>query len=77
MNVGFARLVTLWPFPDEQLQTILEDVDNVIVVEMNLGQIVDKVREIVGRDTKVTHVPKVGDLHTTEELLGCIKKLIA
>ena len=77
MKVGCARLVTLWPFPDEQLQTILEDVDNVIVVEMNLGQIVDKVREIVGRDTHVTHVPKVGDLHTTEELLGCIKKLVA
>ena len=76
MKVGYARLVTLWPFPDEQLQTILEDVDNIIVVEMNLGQIVEKVKEIVGTDTKVTHAPKVGDLHTTEELLDCIKKLI-
>ncbi|MGA2627137.1 MAG: 2-oxoacid:acceptor oxidoreductase subunit alpha [Candidatus Bathyarchaeia archaeon] len=75
MKVGCARLVTLWPFPEEQLQTILEDVDNVIVVEMNLGQIVDKVREVVGRSTRVMHVPKVGDLHTTEELLDCIKKV--
>jgi len=75
MKVGFARLVTLWAFAEDQLQKILEDVDNVIVVEMNLGQIVDKVKEVVGRSTKVTHVHKVGDLHTTEELLDCIKKV--
>lgn len=75
IKVGCARLVTLWPFPEEQLQTILEDIDNVIVVEMNLGQIVDKVREVVGRSTRVIHVPKVGDLHTTEELLDCVRKV--
>jgi 2-oxoglutarate ferredoxin oxidoreductase subunit alpha len=75
MKVGCARLITLWPFPEDQLQTILEGVDNIIVVEMNLGQIVDKVKEVVGRSSRVTHVPKVGDLHTTEELLGCIKKV--
>jgi 2-oxoglutarate ferredoxin oxidoreductase subunit alpha len=77
MKVGCARLVTLWPFPEDQLQAILEDVDNVIVVEMNLGQIVDKVKEVVGRSTRVMHVPKVGDLHTTEELLDYVKKVVA
>ena len=77
MKVGCAKLVTLWPFPEDQLQAILKDVDNVIVVEMNLGQIVDKVKEVVERRTRVTHVPKVGDLHTTEELLDRIKKVAA
>jgi 2-oxoglutarate ferredoxin oxidoreductase subunit alpha len=77
MKVGCARLVTLWPFPEDQLRTILEGVDNVVVVEMNLGQIVDKVREVVGRNTRVMHLPKVGDLHTTEELLDCVKKMAA
>jgi len=77
MKVGCARLITLWPFPEDQLQAILEGVDNVIVVEMNLGQIVDKVKEVVGRSSRVIHVPKVGDLHTTEELLNCIKKVAA
>jgi len=72
IKVGCARLVTLWPFPEDELQALLKDVENVIVVEMNLGQIVDKVKELVGRD-KVTHVPKVGDLHTTEELLESIR----
>jgi 2-oxoglutarate ferredoxin oxidoreductase subunit alpha len=75
MKVGCARLVTLWPFPEDQLQALLKDVDHVIVVEMNLGQIVDKVREVVGPGGRVTHVPKIGDLHATEELLGCIKKV--
>lgn len=74
MKVGCVRLVTLWPFPENQLQTILEGMEEVIVVEMNLGQIVDKVKEVVGRSTRVTHVPKVGDLHTTEEILDCIGK---
>ena len=74
IKVGCARLVTLWPFPEDELQALLKDVENVIVVEMNLGQIVDKVKELVGRD-KVTHVPKVGDLHTTEELLDSIRRV--
>jgi 2-oxoglutarate ferredoxin oxidoreductase subunit alpha len=77
MKIGCARLITLWPFPEDQLQAILEDVDNVVVVEMNLGQIVDKVKEVVRRSVKVTHVPKMGDLHTTEELLDCLKKVVA
>jgi pyruvate/2-oxoacid:ferredoxin oxidoreductase alpha subunit len=67
----------LWPFPEDQLRAILEDVDNVVVVEMNLGQVVDKVKEVVRRSVKVTHVPKMGDLHTTEELLDCLKKVVA
>lgn len=77
MKIGCARLVTLWPFPENELHKILEDVDNVVVVEMNLGQIVDKVKEVVGRSTRVMHVPKVGDLHTTEELLDYVKKVLA
>jgi hypothetical protein len=38
---------------------------------------VDKVKEVVRRSVKVTHVPKMGDLHTTEELLDCLKKVVA
>jgi len=77
MKIGCARLVTLWPFPVNQLQAILEDVDNVVVVEMNLGQIVDKVKEVVRRSARVMHIPKIGDLHTTEELLDYVKKVVA
>ena len=77
MKIGCARLVTLWPFPESELTKILEDVDNVVVVEMNLGQIVDKVKEVVGKDTRVMHIPKIGALHTTEELLDYVKKVTA
>jgi 2-oxoglutarate ferredoxin oxidoreductase subunit alpha len=73
MKVGCVRLITLWPFPEDELKKNLEDAKNVIVVEMNLGQIVEKVKELVRDRVKVTHVPKVGDLHTTEELLDYVR----
>ena len=75
IKVGSVRLITMWPFPEDQLREILKDAGNVIVVEMNLGQVVDKVKEVVGRNTRVTLLPKVGDLHTTDEILDCIRRV--
>lgn len=77
MEVGYLRLVTLWPFPEREVKAILEDVDNVVVVEMNLGQIVENVKEIAPRNVKIVHAPKIGDLHTPQELLRHLKRLAA
>ena len=44
---GFLRLVSLWPFPEEMIQKLGEQVDAVIVAEMNLGQMIHEVERFV------------------------------
>lgn len=52
-KVGLFRPITIWPFVDEPLRKALKNVKTVIVPEMNRGQLVHKVKEIVADDVKV------------------------
>lgn len=45
--LGLFRPITLWPFPEEALQAVAERVDALLVLEMNMGQMVEDVRRIV------------------------------
>jgi 2-oxoglutarate ferredoxin oxidoreductase subunit alpha len=68
-KIGLLRLVTLWPFPEEIVERVAEQVDRILVPEMNYGQLVREVERSAGR-RKVTFLPKLGDaLHTPEEIL--------
>jgi 2-oxoglutarate ferredoxin oxidoreductase subunit alpha len=44
MKVGLLRPITLWPFPKDTLADFAEKTENFLVVEMNLGQMIDDVR---------------------------------
>ncbi|MGB9643388.1 MAG: 3-methyl-2-oxobutanoate dehydrogenase subunit VorB [Candidatus Ratteibacteria bacterium] len=44
MNIGLFRPVTLWPFPYSQLADCMKDTKKILVVEMNLGQMMDDVK---------------------------------
>jgi len=39
IKVGFLRLITVWPFPEEYIRKLSEKVKGFITVEINLGQI--------------------------------------
>jgi 2-oxoglutarate/2-oxoacid ferredoxin oxidoreductase subunit alpha len=45
--VGLLRPITLFPFPEDALRELAERVDTLLVVEMNMGQMVEDVRRIV------------------------------
>jgi 2-oxoglutarate/2-oxoacid ferredoxin oxidoreductase subunit alpha len=47
-RLGWARPVTLWPFPDEALREACRHADEVIVIENNAGQMLDDVRLSLG-----------------------------
>jgi len=53
---GFIRLVSLWPFPEDQILQIARQVDTFIVAEMNLGQMSHELERHV-------HQPVVGVHH--------------
>ncbi len=39
IRAGFLRLITIWPFPDDQIRALAKRVKALITVEINLGQI--------------------------------------
>lgn len=45
IKVGLLRLITLWPFPDAIIERVSRKVNNIIVPEINYGQIIHPVRE--------------------------------
>ena len=70
LKIGLLRLVTIWPFPDKEVEQVASQVNKILVPEMNYGQLVREVERSAGRD-KVTSLPKLGDaLHTPEEILA-------
>jgi 2-oxoglutarate ferredoxin oxidoreductase subunit alpha len=58
--VGLFRPITLWPFPEWQLAQLVPKTDIFFVVEMNAGQMVHDVREVVGRGVPVESVGRMG-----------------
>ncbi len=48
IKAGLLRLVTVWPFPDEQIQQLAEKAKGFITVEINMGQISREVMRCVG-----------------------------
>jgi 2-oxoglutarate ferredoxin oxidoreductase subunit alpha len=70
MRVGYVRLKTIWPFPDEPVARLAKKAGKVIVPEMNLGQVALEVQRVAGK-TKVVRVNKIGggDLITPEDIL--------
>jgi len=68
-KVGMLRLKLVWPFPYKEVQKLASKVNEIIVPEMNLGQIVHPVREYVEGQCKVVSAPKIGgEMHLPHEL---------
>ncbi|MEW5957285.1 MAG: 3-methyl-2-oxobutanoate dehydrogenase subunit VorB [Chloroflexota bacterium] len=53
IRVGLLRPITLWPFPAPTLEGLSKQVAAILVVEMNVGQMVDDVRLAVRQETPV------------------------
>lgn len=72
-KVGLLRLVTIWPFPDQRVKALGDQVKNIFVPEMNLGQLSREVERFVNCD--VHSVPKIGGIaHTIDEIYSAITK---
>lgn len=53
--VGLLRLISVWPFPEEELSALAESTDEFIVAEMNLGQVRLEVERVVHRPVRGVH----------------------
>jgi 2-oxoglutarate ferredoxin oxidoreductase subunit alpha len=52
-KLGLLELQTLWPFPEETVREKCEGRNQVLVVEMNMGQVCQEVRKAVSKPEKV------------------------
>ncbi len=77
IKAGLFRLKTIWPFPEDPVRELAEQVDAIIVVEMNTGKLVKEVQRVVEGKTKVVSLAKVGGvLPFSREVLDAIRREI-
>jgi 2-oxoglutarate/2-oxoacid ferredoxin oxidoreductase subunit alpha len=60
IKAGLLRLITVWPFPEEKIRQLAQQVKKMIVVEINLGQMVLEVQRCAGWRTPVYLVGHAG-----------------
>ncbi len=60
IRAGLVRPITLWPFPKAPLRKLAKRARGFLVVEMNAGQMVHDVREIIGTQIPVHFYGRMG-----------------
>lgn len=75
-KVGILQLVTLWPFDEDRVKEILNNVQGVIVPELNLGQMIREIERINKAGTPIIGVNKVnGQSITPNEIVEKIEEV--
>jgi 2-oxoglutarate ferredoxin oxidoreductase subunit alpha len=74
IKAGLLRLITVWPFPEKQVEELSNHVKAIVVPEMNYGQMVKEV-ERAAKETPVHFLPKLGgEPHKPSEILKIIRR---
>jgi len=75
-RIGLLELQTLWPFPDQLVRRTCENAKHVIVVEMNMGQILQEVRRVVDQPRKVFLANRIDGVFITPVDIRNIMRLV-
>ncbi|MFA5335478.1 MAG: 3-methyl-2-oxobutanoate dehydrogenase subunit VorB [Candidatus Omnitrophota bacterium] len=77
LHVGMFRPITLWPFPEAQLQKLAKKSKAFLVVEMSAGQMVDDVKlSILGQRPIHFYGRAGGGVPTEEAIIEVIKDIL-
>ena len=77
VKVGVLRPITLSPFPTKRINELAHKVENVVVVEMNMGQMVNDVKIAVEGLAKVDLINRpVGQWLSVEEITDGVEKIL-
>lgn len=75
-RIGLLELQTLWPFPSDLVREKAKNARYVVVVEMNMGQVLQSVRESVERPERVFLSNRVDGVMITPVDIRNILRLI-
>ena len=78
LSVGTLRLVTCWPFPDKEIRQMAEQVDYVLVLENNNGQLYPYIKAEAAHACPVDFLgPQIlGQIHDPEYIVAHIEEMI-
>ena len=75
IKVGKLRLITVWPFPNEQVSAVAKKIKAFVVPEINNGQISLEVERCAAGKARVISVPHLGGAtHNPQDILDAIIK---
>jgi 2-oxoglutarate ferredoxin oxidoreductase subunit alpha len=77
LKVGFFKLITCWPFPEEKVRELAGSVKTILVPEINMGQMVREVERVVGGRCEVVSIPHAGGhVHHPDEIPRFIREAL-
>ena len=76
LKVGYVRLISIWPFNEAEVKRALGGAKDVIVVELNKGQIFNEVRRALGGEKQTHLVWDIGQLVPPDVIYDKIRDVI-
>ncbi|HUU47083.1 MAG TPA: 2-oxoacid:acceptor oxidoreductase subunit alpha [Acidobacteriota bacterium] len=74
IKIDHLRIITNWPFPENEVVELAERVGRIVVPELNLGQACHSVREAVAGRCEITPLWKIGgEMHTPQEIMDAVR----
>ncbi len=75
LRVGYLRLITVWPFPEERIRELARGIRAFVVPEINMGQIVREVERCAGGQAQVFGAHCAGgDVLESHHVLSVIRQ---
>ena len=76
LKVGMLRPITLWPFPADKTKELSQRTKQVLVFEMNMGQMVEDVKLALGDEAEVSFYGRPGGvIPTPSEVFRVISRI--
>jgi 2-oxoglutarate ferredoxin oxidoreductase subunit alpha len=76
MKVGSFRLITSWPFPDEEIRELAQRVEKMVVLENNNGQLYPYIRAEAAHacDVRLLKPKLFGQIHDPQYILQYLRE---
>lgn len=78
IRVGMLRPITLFPFPEKEVEKAAAEAKEVLVVEMSMGQMLEDVERSIGRSKQVRFYGRAGGVvPAPEEVAEAVRKCVS
>jgi 2-oxoglutarate ferredoxin oxidoreductase subunit alpha len=75
IRVGYLRLITVWPFPEERIRELAQRVRAFVVPEINMGQMLREVERCAAGQARVYGVHRLGgDILEPRNVLNALRQ---
>jgi 2-oxoglutarate ferredoxin oxidoreductase subunit alpha len=75
IRVGYLRLITVWPFPEERIRQLAKSIRAFVVPEINMGQMMREVERCAAGRARVFGVHRLGgDILEPQKVLSAIRQ---